>query len=111
MTLEQPGLGSDPPIWLGRERGATRIQETDIGFYQKTLWAYKTSKRNSTRVSHFSLTYGKSAVLLMEVVVPLLRVSKQNNLTLQEYIEAMMMELESADDRRMQAFNYVDSEK
>ena len=34
-----------------------------------------------------------------------LRVSRQNSLTSQEYIEAMMMELESTDDRIIQAFN------
>ena len=39
--------------------------------------------------------------------MPSLRVSKQNGLTLQEYSEAMMMELESTDDRRIQAFNYM----
>ena len=35
-----------------------------------TLWAYRTSKRSSTRVSPFSLTYGQDAVLPMEVVTP-----------------------------------------
>ena len=42
----------------------------------ETLWGYRTSKRNSTRVSTYSLTYGQDAVLPMEVVVPFLRVSK-----------------------------------
>ena len=37
--------------------------------------------------------------------MPSLRVSMQNGLTSQEYSEAMMMELESADDRRIQSFN------
>ena len=68
----------------------------------KTLWACMTYKRSSTGVSHFYLTYGKNAILPMEVVVPSLRVSKQNGLT-QEYSETMMMELESTDDRRIQA--------
>ena len=36
-----------------------------------------------------------------------LRVSRKNSLTPQEYSEAMMIELESADDRRIQAFNYM----
>ena len=58
----------------------------------ETLW---------TRVSHFSLAYGQDAILPMEVVVPSLRVSKQNVLTPQEYSKAMMMELESTDDRRI----------
>ena len=41
----------------------------------ETLWAYITSKRDSTGVSPYSLTYGQDAVLPMEVVVPSLRVS------------------------------------
>ena len=43
----------------------------------------------------------------MEVVAPSLRVSKKNGLTPQEYSDAMMMELEYANDRRLQAFNYM----
>ena len=27
MTLEQPGLGLDPPNGSGRERGATEVEE------------------------------------------------------------------------------------
>ena len=41
----------------------------------KTLWAYKTSKKDSTRVSPYFLTYRQDAMLPMEVVVPSLRVS------------------------------------
>ena len=44
----------------------------------KTLWAYRTSKRDSIGVSPYSLTYGQDAVLPMEVVVPSLRVSRYN---------------------------------
>ena len=46
----------------------------------ETLWAYRTSKRYSTGVSPYSLTYGQDAVLPMEVVVPSLRVSWKNGL-------------------------------
>ena len=63
----------------------------------ETLWAYRTSKRDSTGVSPYSLTYGQDAVLPMEVVVPSLRVSRKNGLNPQEYNEAMMMELEALD--------------
>ena len=50
----------------------------------KTLRAYRTSKIDSTRVSLYSLTYGQDAVFPMEVVVPSLRVSRQNDLNPQE---------------------------
>ena len=43
----------------------------------------------------------------MEVVVHSLRVSRQNGVTSQEYNEAMMMELEYANGKRIQAFNYM----
>ena len=77
----------------------------------ETMWAYRTSKRSSTWISSFYLTSGQDAVLPMEVVVPSLRVSRQNGLTPQEYCEAMMMELESTYDKRIQAFNYMSIQK
>ena len=55
--------------------------------------AYRTSKRDSTRVSPYSLTYGQDVVLPREVVVPSLWVSRQNLPNPQEYSEAMLMEL------------------
>ena len=65
----------------------------------KTLWAY----RSSIGVRPFSLTYGQDVVLQMELIVPSLRISKQNDLTPQDYSEAMMLKLKYADDRRMEA--------
>ena len=43
----------------------------------------------------------------MEVVVPSLRVSKQNGLNPQEYSGAMMMELEALDRKRLQASKQI----
>ena len=73
----------------------------------ETLWAYRTSKRGSTGVSPYCLTYGQDAMLPMDVVVPSLRVSRQNGLNSQEYSEAMMMELEALDVKRLQALNHI----
>ena len=42
---------------------------------------------------------------MTEVVVHSLRVSRLNGLTPKEYSEAMMIELESTDDKRIQPFN------
>ena len=46
-------------------------------------------------------------MLPMEVVVSFLRVSKKNGLNPQEYSEAMMMELEALDKKRLQALDHV----
>ena len=67
----------------------------------ETLWAYRTSKKYSIGVSP---TY---AVLPMEVVVPSLRVSRHNDLNHQEYSEAMMMELEALDGKRLIELDYI----
>ena len=82
------------------------LQENPRDYHRilsKTLCVYRTSKRSSRVVNLFSLNFGQDAILPMDVVVPSLRVSKKNGLTPQEYSEAMMMELESADDSRIQA--------
>ena len=72
----------------------------------ETLWAYRTSKRYSTWVSPYSLTYWYDAMLPMEVVVPSLRVSRHNGFNPQEYSEAMIMELEALDGKRLKALNH-----
>ena len=73
----------------------------------ETFWAYKNSKRDSTGISPYSLTYGHDVVLPMEVVVPSLRVSRHNGLNPQEYNEAMMMELGALDGKRLQALDHI----
>ena len=73
----------------------------------ETLWTYRTPKRDSTGVSPYSLTYGQDVVLLMEVVVSSLRVSRHNGLNPQEYSEDMMMELEALDRKRLQALDHI----
>ena len=73
----------------------------------ETLWGYRTSKEGSTKVSPYSLTYGQDVVLPMEVVVPSLRESMHNDLNPQEYSEAMIMEVETLDVKRIQAVDHI----
>ena len=46
-------------------------------------------------------------MLPMEVVVPSLRVSKHNGLNPQEYNEAMIMELEALDGKKLQEIYHI----
>ena len=46
-------------------------------------------------------------MLPMEVVIPSLRVSRHNGLNPQGYSEAMMMELEALDGKRLQALDHI----
>ena len=75
--------------------------------FSETLWDYRTSKGDSTGVSHYSLTYGQNIVLPMEMVVSSLRVSRRNGLNPQEYSKAMMMELEALDGKRLKALDNI----
>lgn len=40
----------------------------------KALWAYRTSPRSNTNITHFQLAYGQDAVLSMEINVQSIRV-------------------------------------
>ena len=88
-----------------------KMLEDNLKYWHKilfeTLWVDRTSKRDSTGISPYSLTYGQDEVLPMEVVVPSLKVSRQNDLNLQEYSAAMMMELEALDEKRLQALDHI----
>ncbi|GKV01311.1 hypothetical protein SLEP1_g13872 [Rubroshorea leprosula] len=71
----------------------------------ETLWAYRTSHRSSTKMTHFALTYGHDAILPMELIARSLRVAMQHNLQSEEYDEAMMLELENLEDTRLTALD------
>ncbi|CAL8084747.1 unnamed protein product [Prunus armeniaca] len=71
----------------------------------KTLWAYRTSKREATGMTPYALTYGHDAILPMEIVVQYLRIAHQHNLTGEDYSQAMLLELEGLDTSRIDTLN------
>ena len=62
-------------------------------------------------MSPYSLVYKHDAVLLMEVLVPSLRVAKKNGLTPEESNEAIIIELKNAYEERIHAFNNLIAQK
>ncbi|XP_059663462.1 uncharacterized protein LOC132309130 [Cornus florida] len=77
----------------------------------EALWVYRNSKRSSTRVTLYMLTYGYDAVLPMEMTVKSVRVAFQNELTPAEYTQAMLAELEDLDEVRLSALDHVIAHK
>ena len=67
--------------------------------------AYRTSKRSSTGVTPFLLTYGQDAMLPMEVLVRSARRALQNYLEPASYNEAMITRLEELDEVRLSALD------
>ncbi|XP_015960838.1 uncharacterized protein LOC107484811 [Arachis duranensis] len=63
----------------------------------QVLWAYRNSPRGSTGTSPYKLVYGHDAVLPLEINLNTLRVSKQNNLPVDDYWNAVFDELNDLD--------------
>ena len=72
------------------------------------LWAYRTTARNATGETPFSLAYGVEAVVPIETEIPTFRVDTfdeaDNN-------EAMRLELDLIDEKRAEAFRRLAAQK
>ncbi|CAL9011166.1 unnamed protein product [Prunus brigantina] len=71
----------------------------------ETLWAYRTSKRDATGMTLYTLTYGHDAILPMEITVQSLRIAQQHNLVGEDYAQTMLLELEGLDTSRIDTLN------
>ena len=71
----------------------------------EVLSAYRTSKKSSTGVTPFMLTYGHDAMLPMKVIIRSARRAIQNYLELINYNEAMIAKLEELDEVRLCALD------
>ncbi|XP_073049435.1 uncharacterized protein [Primulina eburnea] len=77
--------------------------------YPQSNGQAEASNKNIQKECHwsepFSLTFGHDAVLPLEIMVPSMRVARQNEISLEHYNEAMLMELEELDELRIKAYN------
>ncbi|XP_020410957.1 protein NYNRIN-like [Prunus persica] len=88
-------------IWKMLEKNPKQWHEK----LSETLWAYRTSKREATGMTPYALTYAHDAILPMEVAVLSLRIAQQHNLIGEDYSQAMLLELEGLDARRIDTLN------
>ncbi|XP_059635308.1 uncharacterized protein LOC132277471 [Cornus florida] len=77
----------------------------------EALWAYRISKRSSTSVTPYILTYGHDVVLPMEMTIRSARMALQNKLTLADYNHAMLVELEDLDEVYLNALDHAIAQK
>ena len=75
------------------------------------LWAYRTSRRSSTGVSPYMLTFGQEAVLPMEITVESLRVQLQSEILPENYQEWMHLNLDDLDEVRAMALDQLLAQK
>ncbi|XP_056167311.1 uncharacterized protein LOC130138162 [Syzygium oleosum] len=75
------------------------------------LWAYRTSRRSSTGVSPYMLTYGQEAVLPVEITVQSLRVKLQGGMSKEEYDELMYENIDELGESRVIALEKLIAQK
>jgi Integrase core domain len=68
---------------------------------QEALWAYRTTYRTPTQATPYSLVFGVEAVLPLEVELPSLRVTMQNDMTMDECQQLRLDELDAMDEKRL----------
>ncbi|KAG9446452.1 hypothetical protein H6P81_012580 [Aristolochia fimbriata] len=69
----------------------------------EALWAYRITFLTPTESTLYSLVYGVEAVLPLEIQIPSLRVALREGLTEEENIRLHLQELESLDEKRLEA--------
>ncbi|XP_015969648.1 uncharacterized protein LOC107493083 [Arachis duranensis] len=97
ISLIKKHIGNKPRTWY----------ET----LSQVLWAYRNSPRGSTGTSPYKLVYGHDVVLPFEINLNTLRVSRQNDLPVDDYWNAMFDELNELDSERILALDNMIRQK
>lgn len=90
------------------------IQEKPRSWHQilpQILWENNISKRTNTGISLYTLIYGHDAIVPMKIVVPSMRIAFQERLTMEEFNEAMILELKNIDEARLKALDIMKANK
>jgi hypothetical protein len=77
----------------------------------EALWAHRISKHHATKVSPFELVYGQEAILLVEISLNAVRIARQNDLTISDYYNLMMDNIDEATDKRVTALGEIEKDK
>jgi hypothetical protein len=77
----------------------------------EALWAHRMSKHSATKVSPFELVYGQETVLPVEISLNALMFAKQNDLTIIDYYNSMMYNIDEVTDKRVIALEAIEKDK
>jgi hypothetical protein len=77
----------------------------------EALWAHRISKHNATKVSPFELVYEQEAVLPVEISLNAVRFARQNDLTVGDYYNSMMDNIDKVTDKRTTALGEIEKDK
>jgi hypothetical protein len=74
----------------------------------EALWAHRISKHSATKVSPFELAYGQEAVFPVEISLNAVRFARQNDLTITNYYNLMMDNIDEVTDKRVIALGAIE---
>jgi hypothetical protein len=77
----------------------------------EALWAHHTSKHGTTKVTPFELVSGQEAMLPVEINLQSCRVAKQETLSAEDYVEAMMDKVDNVPESRLNALEEIEKDK
>jgi hypothetical protein len=77
----------------------------------EALWAHRISRHGATKVTPFELIYGQEAVLPVEVYLAAYRLAKQNELSVVDYHDSMMDNIDEVTDKRLQTLKEIEKDK
>jgi hypothetical protein len=77
----------------------------------EALWDHRISKHSATKVSPFELVYGQEAVFPVEISLNAIRFARQNDLTVIDYYNSMMDNIDEVTDKRVIALGAIEKDK
>jgi hypothetical protein len=77
----------------------------------EALWAHRISKHSATKVSPFELVYGQEAMLPVEISLNAVRFARQNDITITDYYNSMMDNIDEVTDKRVIALGAIEKDK
>jgi hypothetical protein len=77
----------------------------------EALWAHRISRHGVTKVTPFELVYGQEVILVFEVNLAAYRLAKQNELSIVDYHNLMMDNIDEVTDKRLQALKEFEKDK
>ena len=75
------------------------------------MWAHRISRHGATKVTPFELVYGQEAVFPVEVNLDAYRLAKQNDLSVVDYHDLMMDNIDEVTDKRVKVLKEIEKDK
>jgi hypothetical protein len=77
----------------------------------EALRAHRISKHLAIKVSPIELVYGQEAVLPVEISLNAARFARENDLTVGDYYNSMMDNIDEVTDKRVKALGEIEKDK